>query len=79
MLLARLLLLPLLYLRSTGIMQKQVPVRQSEKITIAPPYGTIESDSGNHFVDIATVVLIILVCALLKLKGALLLKRMFNK
>ena len=50
-----------------------------EKIRIETPYGTIESDSGNHLVDIGTVVLIILVCALLKLKGALLLKKMFKK
>ena len=50
-----------------------------EKIRIETPYGTIESDSGNHFVDIATIVVIILVCALLKFKGAVLLKRMFNK
>ena len=50
-----------------------------EKIRIEAPYGTIESDSGNHLVDIATIVVIILVCALLKFKGAVLLKRMFNK
>ena len=59
-------------------MQRQIPQRQSEKITIDTPYGTIESDSGNHFVDIATVVFIILICALLKFKGALLLKKMFK-
>ena len=59
-------------------MQRQAPQRQSEKITIDTPYGTIESDSGNHFVDIATVVFIILICALLKFKGALLLKKLFN-
>ena len=50
-----------------------------EKIRIETPYGVIESDSGNHLVDIGTVVLIILVCALLKFKGALLLKKMFSK
>ena len=60
-------------------MQKQVAKERQDKISIETPYGTIESDSGNHFVDIGTVVLIILVCALLKLKGALLLKKMFNK
>ena len=60
-------------------MQKQVVKERQDKISIETPYGTIESDSGNHFVDIATVVFIILVCALLKLKGALLLKKMFNK
>jgi len=47
-------------------MQKQVPERQSEKITIDTPYGTIEADSGNHFVDVATILVIILSCAALK-------------
>ena len=79
MLLARLLLLLLSYLRSIRIMQKQVPQEPREKITIETPYGTIESDSGNHFVDIATVLVIILFCLYLKLKGAFLLKRLFNK
>ena len=60
-------------------MQKQVEKERQDKISIETPYGTIESDSGNHLVDIGTVVLIILVCALLKLKGALLLKKMFKK
>jgi hypothetical protein len=60
-------------------MQKKVISERQEKISIDTPYGTIESDSGNHLIDIGTVVLIILVCALLKFKGALLLKRMFNK
>tara|TARA_R100001480_G_scaffold44002_1_gene57107 strand:- start:64 stop:261 length:198 start_codon:yes stop_codon:yes gene_type:complete len=50
-----------------------------EKIRIETPYGVIESDSGNHYVDMATIVFIILVCALLKFKGALLLKKMFKK
>ena len=66
MLLARLLLLPLLNFRSIGIMQKQAPQEPREKITIETPYGTIESDSGNHFVDVATVLVIILSCAALK-------------
>ena len=66
MLLARLLLLPLLNFRSIGIMQKQAPQKPREKIIIDTPYGTIESDSGNHFVDIATVLVIILSCAALK-------------
>ena len=38
-------------------MQKKVIRDRQEKITIDTPYGTIESDSGNHFVDIGTVVL----------------------
>jgi hypothetical protein len=57
-------------------MQRQAPQRQSEKITIDTPYGTIESDSGNHLIDVATVVFIILVCALLKFK---VLKSVFKK
>jgi len=60
-------------------MQKKVIRERQEKISIETPYGTIESDSGNHFVDIGTIVLIILVCAILKFKGALLLKSIFNK
>ena len=60
-------------------MQKKAIRERQEKISIETPYGTIESDSGNHLVDIGTVVLIILVCAILKLKGALLLKKFFNK
>ena len=46
-------------------MQKQVPQRQ-EKLTIETPYGTIESDSGNHFIDVATILVVILSCAALK-------------
>ena len=60
-------------------MQKKSIRERQDKISIETPYGTIESDSGNHLVDIGTVVLIILVCALLKLKAITLLKRMFNK
>tara|TARA_R100000656_G_scaffold118702_1_gene92412 strand:+ start:1462 stop:1650 length:189 start_codon:yes stop_codon:yes gene_type:complete len=61
------------------VMQKEVIRERQEKISIETPYGTIESDSGNHFLDIATIVIIILVCAILKFKGALLIKRMFKK
>ena len=60
-------------------MQKQVAKERQDKISIDTPYGTIESDSGNHLVDIGTVVFIIVVCALLKIKGALLLKKMVKK
>ena len=60
-------------------MQKQAPQEPREKITIDTPYGTIESDSGNHFVDVATILVIISFCLFLKFKGALLLKRLFNK
>ena len=57
-------------------MQKKITSERQEKISIETPYGTIESDSGNHLVDIATIVFIILVCALLKFK---VLKRIFKK
>ncbi len=57
-------------------MQKKIIRERQEKISIETPYGTIESDSGNHLVDIGTVVLIILVCALLKFK---VLKGIFKK
>ena len=60
-------------------MQKKVIVERQDRILIDTPYGTIESDSGNHLIDIATVVFIVLVCALLKFKGALLLKNMLMK
>jgi hypothetical protein len=60
-------------------MQKKIIAERQDRISIDTPYGTIESDSGNHLVDISTVVFIILVCALLKFKGALLLKSMFKK
>ena len=57
-------------------MQKKITSERQERISIETPYGTIESDSGNHLVDIATVDFIILVCALLKFK---VLKRIFKK
>jgi len=60
-------------------MQKQVAKERQDKISIETPYGTIESDSGNHFVDVATILVIISFCVFLKLKGALLLKKMFKK
>jgi len=60
-------------------MQKKIITERQDRISIETPYGTIESDSGNHFVDVATILVIISFCVFLKLKGALLLKRMFNK
>ena len=48
-------------------MQKDIVRERQDKISIETPYGTIESDSGNHFVDIATVLLVILTCAALKI------------
>jgi hypothetical protein len=60
-------------------MQKKIIAERQDRISIETPYGTIESDSGNHFVDIATILVIISFCVFLKFKGALLLKKMFNK
>ena len=42
---------------STKILKPKV----SEKIRIETPIGAIESDSGSHFIDGLTVVIIILV------------------
>ena len=39
-------------------------MNEPKKIKIETPIGSIESDSGNHFVDIASVMLII-VCVLM--------------
>ena len=60
-------------------MQKKIIAERQDRISIETPYGTIESDSGNHFVDVATILVIISFCVFLKFKGALLLKKMFNK
>jgi|LULS01.1.fsa_nt_gb hypothetical protein len=57
---------------------KSLTKDRPEKITIDTPYGTIESDSGNHLIDIATILIIILFCALLKFKGLSLLKNLFR-
>jgi|TARA_R110000824_G_scaffold82802_2_gene207594 hypothetical protein len=59
-------------------MQKKTLKERQEKIKIETPYGTIESDSGNHFLDIATIVVIILVCAILKIKGLMWLKKLMK-
>ena len=60
-------------------MQKKIIAERQDRISIETPYGTIESDSGNHFIDVATILVIISFCVFLKLKGALFLKKMFNK
>ena len=39
-------------------------MNEAKKIKIETPIGSIESDSGNHFVDIASVMLII-ICVLM--------------
>jgi len=39
-------------------------VNETKRVKIETPIGSIESDSGNHFVDIASVMLIIL-CVLM--------------
>jgi len=60
-------------------MQKKIIGERQDRVSIETPYGTIESDSGNHFVDVATILVIISFCVFLKFKGALLLKKMFSK
>ena len=60
-------------------MQKKIIAERQDRISIETPYGTIESDSGNHLVDVATILVIISFCVFLKFKGALLLKKMFSK
>ena len=46
------------------------PVQQdtleAKKVKIETPIGSIESDSGNHFIDILTVLLIVVVLYALK-------------
>lgn len=59
-------------------MQKKETIDKTEKIAIDTPYGTIESDSGNHLIDIATILIIILFCVLLKFKGLSLIKNLFK-
>ena len=39
---------------------------EEREITITTPMGSITSDSGNHFVDVATICLIIMVAIFLK-------------
>ena len=39
-------------------------MNSTKKVKIETPIGSIESDSGNHFVDMASVMLII-VCVLM--------------
>lgn len=40
--------------------------KQTKKMTIVTPLGSLESDSGNHLVDVATVLGTILVFVILK-------------
>ena len=43
-------------------------MKSTQRVKIETPIGSIESDSGNHFVDIATVLLIIVVIYSLRKK-----------
>lgn len=49
---------------------KPKPIMQdtlvSKKVRIETPIGNIESDSGNHLVDVSTVVLVMVVFFLMK-------------
>ena len=39
-------------------------MKETQRVKIETPIGSIESDSGSHFVDIASVMLII-ICVLM--------------
>ena len=39
---------------------------EDREITITTPMGSITSDSGSHFVDVATICLIIIVAIIFK-------------
>ena len=40
--------------------------KQTKKMTIVTPLGSLESDSGNHLVDVITVLGVILAFVILK-------------
>jgi hypothetical protein len=40
--------------------------KQTKKMTIVTPMGSLESDSGNHLVDVITVLGVILAFVILK-------------
>ena len=46
------------------------PIKQdtlvSKKVRIETPIGNIESDSGNHLVDISTVIIVMLIFFLMR-------------
>ena len=42
---------------------------EEREITITTPIGSITSDSGNHFVDVATIFTIIIIILIFKMKG----------
>ena len=41
-------------------------MNKTKKVTIETPMGTIESDSGNHFIDVFSVVFIIAIVLIFK-------------
>ena len=40
--------------------------KQTKKMTIVTPMGSIESDSGNHFVDVLTILGFVVAIILIK-------------
>ena len=48
--------------------------RQPKKFKIETPMGSLESDSGNHLVDVASVLIVVLVLYL----GKEFIKKMFK-
>ena len=41
-------------------------MNKTQKVRIETPMGTIESDSGNHLLDIGTVIIVIVVFLITK-------------
>ncbi len=40
--------------------------KQTKKMTIVTPMGSIESDSGNHFIDVLTILGFVVAIILMK-------------
>ena len=38
----------------------------AKKMTIETPLGTIESDSGNHFIDVVSIITVVAIILMLK-------------
>ena len=50
----------------TTLATKSKLAKVAKKVKIETPIGTIESDSGNHFLDVGTVLFIVVVLYALK-------------
>ena len=45
---------------------KQEKINSTQRVKIETPIGSIESDSGNHLLDIGTVIIVIIVFLITK-------------